>query len=77
MGMVMEDQQTFKCLMNHLSKAFQSWETVSELISNFYSRAQKKNETEDVFTGYPKIHIQKIIFHKPSFRVEVNEQLKH
>ena len=37
--------------MNHLKEAFQSDESVSEIISDFYGRAQKKNETEDVFAN--------------------------
>ena len=37
MGMVVEEQQTFEGLVQHLKNAFQSGETISELISNFYS----------------------------------------
>ena len=50
MGMVVDDQQTFKGLVQHLKNAFQSGETMSELISNFYARAQKKMS--------PKRHLQ-------------------
>ena len=49
MEMVMEEQQTFKGLMQHLKNVFQSGETISELISNCYSQAQKKKESEDTF----------------------------
>ena len=49
MGMIVDDQQTFDGLVNHLKNAFQSGETVSELISNFYGQHQKKNELEDAF----------------------------
>ena len=35
MGMVAEEQQTFEGLVQHLKNAFQSGETISELISNF------------------------------------------
>ena len=49
MGMVAEDQQTFEGLVQHLKNAFQSGETISELISDFYSLVQKKNESEDTF----------------------------
>ena len=49
MGMVVDDQQTFEGLVQHLKNAFQSGETTSKLISNFYARAQKKNESEEVF----------------------------
>ena len=37
MGMITDDQQTFDDIVNHLKNAFQSGETVSELINNFYS----------------------------------------
>ena len=50
MGMVATDQLTFSGLINHLKSVFQSGETISELISNFYGHVQKKNELEDVFT---------------------------
>ena len=49
MGMVTEEQQTFKGLVQHLENAFQSRETISELISDFYGWAQKKNESKDKF----------------------------
>ena len=43
MGMVVEDQQTFESLMQHLKNAFQSRDTISEL-SHFYGQAEKKND---------------------------------
>ena len=49
MGMVVEEQQTFEGLVQHLKNAFQSSETTSELISNFYGWAQKKNESKEAF----------------------------
>ena len=49
MGMVTEDQQTFEGLVQHLKTAFQSRKTINELMIDFYSQAQKKNKTEDVF----------------------------
>ena len=72
MGMITADQQTFVGLVNHLKNAFQLGETLSELISDFYSCHQKRNELEDV-----QILVRKIIAQKPSFRAEANEQLKH
>ena len=36
MGMVPEEQQTFKGLIQHLKNAFQSSKTISKLISDFY-----------------------------------------
>ena len=77
MGMTADDQQTFNGLVNHLKNAFQSGETVSELINDFYGCHQKRNESEDVFTNDLQILVRKIIARKPSFRAEANEQLKH
>ena len=76
MGMIADEQQSFDGLVNHLKNAFQSGETVSELISDFYSQSQKKNELEDTFADDLQILIWKIIAQKPSFRAEANEQLK-
>ena len=50
---------------------------MSELISDFYSCHQKRNESEDVFADNLQILVRKIIAHKPAFRAEANEQLKH
>ena len=77
MGMIMDDQQSFDGLVNHLKNAFQLGETVSKLISDFYGRSQKKNELEDAFADYLQILVRKIIALKPSFRAEANEQLKN
>ena len=35
MGMIVDDQQTFDGIVNHLKNVFQSGETMSELISDF------------------------------------------
>ena len=77
MGMIMDDQQSFDGLVNHLKNAFQLGETVSKLISDFYGRSQKKNELEDAFADDLQILVRKIIALKPSFRAEANEQLKN
>ena len=77
MGMVADDQQSFDGLVNHLKHAFQSGETVSKLISDFYSHHQKNNESEDAFADDLQILARKIIARKPSFRAEANEQLKN
>ena len=63
--------------MNHLKHAFQSGETVSELISDFYGQHQKKNESEDAFADDLQILVRKIIARKPSFRAEANNQVKN
>ena len=76
MGMVTDEQQTFEGLIQHLKNAFQSGKTTSELISNFYARAQKKNESEEAFADELQILVHKIIARKPEFREDANEQLK-
>ena len=76
MGMVMEEQQTFEGLMQHLKNAFHFGETISELISDFYGWAQKKNESEDTFADELQILVWKIIARKLEFWQEANEQLK-
>ena len=43
MSMITDDQQTYDGLVNHLKNAFQLGETVSHLISDFYSHYQKRN----------------------------------
>ena len=75
--MIADDQQSFDGLVNHLKNAFQSGETMSELISDFYGHHQKKNKSEDTFADDLQILVRKIIAHKPSFRAEANEQLKN
>ena len=72
MGMVAEDQQTFEGLVQHLKNAFQSRKTISELISDFYGWAQKKNESEDVFVDDHQVLVQKIIARKLKFRTDAN-----
>ena len=61
MGMIMDDQQTFDGLVNHLKNAFQLGETMSELISDFYGCHQKRNKSEDVFADDLQVLVRKII----------------
>ena len=75
--MIMDDQQTFDGLVNHLKNAFQLGETMIELISDFYGHHQKRNESEDVFADDLQVLVRKIIACKPAFRAEANKQLKH
>ena len=76
MGMVAEDQQTFEGLVQHLKNAFQSGKTISELISDFYGQAQKKNKSKDVFADDLQVLVQEIIARKLEFRKDANEKLK-
>ena len=76
MGMVVEEQQTFEGLNQHLKNAFQSGKTISELISDFYGLAQKKKESKDAFADELQVLVHKIIARKPELRKDANEQLK-
>ena len=77
MCMIVDDQQTFDGLVNHLKNVFQLGETMIELISDFYGHHQKRNESEDVFADDLQVLVRKIIACKPAFRAEANKQLKH
>ena len=59
-GMITDNQQSFDDLVNHLKHAFQLGETMSELISDFYSW-HKKNKLEDAFADDLQILVRKII----------------
>ena len=64
MGMVAEEDQSFEGLINHLCDAFQSGETLSELISDCYGQSQKTRETEDTFADDLQVLARKIIVQK-------------
>ena len=76
MGMVTEEDQSFEGLIDHLCDAFQSGKMLNELISDFYGRSQKAREPRDTFAHDLQVLAQKIIVQKPSFHLEVNQQLK-
>ena len=77
LGLTPEEEQSFQGLIDHLSLAFQSCETVSSLIADFYNQFQKTRETEDAFADELQILVQKIIARKPEFIHEANQALKH
>ena len=56
---------------------FQSGETVSEIISDFYGHTEKKNESEDVFADDLQILGWKIFAQETSFRANASKQLNH
>ena len=74
--MVTDDQKPFDSLIQHLKNAFQSGETISKLISDFYGQTQKKNESKDAFADDLQVLVQKIMVQKTEFRLAANEQLK-
>ena len=76
MGMMAEEEQSFIGLVEHLCDVFQSGETFSRLISNFYSWAQKNRGTENAFAYDFQVLARYIIVWKLSFLLEANQQLK-
>ena len=46
------------------------------MISDFYSQAQKRNESEDAFADDLQVLVWKIIARKPEFRKDAKRQLK-
>ena len=78
MGMVVEEDQSFEGLIEHLKDAFQSGKILDKLICDFYGngRSQKARGTEDTFTDDLQVLARKIIVFKPAFHLEANQQLK-
>ena len=76
MGMVAKEDQSFEGLIDHLHDTFQSGETLSELIKDFFVQAQKAKETEDTLADDLQVLARKIIVQKLSFCKEANQQLK-
>ena len=76
MGIVVEEEESFEGLIEHLHDAFKSGKTHSKLISDFCGESQKTRETEDTFADDLQELARKIIVCKPSFCQEANNQLK-
>ena len=77
LGLTPKEEQSFQGLIDHLSLTFQSCETVSSLIADFYNRFQKTRKTEDAFADELQILVRKIIARKLEFIHEANQALKH
>ena len=77
LGLTPKEEQSFQGLINHLSLTFQSCETVSPLIADFYNWFQKTRETKDTFADELQILVRKIVAQKPEFIHEANQALKH
>ena len=77
LGLTPKEEQSFQGLIDHLSLAFQSCETVSSLIADFYNQFQKTRETKDAFADELQILVRKIVAQKPEFIHKANQALKH
>ena len=63
-------------LVEHLRTSFESGETFSSLVGDFYSCIQRPWETEDQFADELQILGRKVISIRPSWKQEANEALK-
>ena len=77
LGLTPKEEQSFQGLIDRLSLAFQSCETVSSLIADFYKQSQKTWETEGVFADELQVLVRKIVAQKPEFKRETKQALKH
>ena len=77
LGLTPKEEQSFQGLIDHLSLTFQSCETVSSLIADFYNWFQRAREIEDAFADELQTLVQKIVAWKPEFIHETNQTLKH
>ena len=72
----MNDQCSYSRFIQHLRMSFESGETFSSLLSDFYARCQKPKETEDQFADELQVLARKVISICPKWKSEVNEALK-
>ena len=77
LGLTSKSEQTLQRLIDHLSHTFQSCETVSSMIADFYSHSQKAWETKHMFADKLQILVRKIVSHKPEFISKAHQALKH
>ena len=61
LGLTPKEEQSFQGLIDHLSLAFQSCETISSLIADFYNWSQKTRETKDAFADELQILVRKFV----------------
>ena len=76
LGLIPKSEQSFQGLIDHLSLTFQSCETVSSLIADFYNQSQKAQEIKDMFVDELQVLVNKIVACKPKFISEANQALK-
>ena len=74
LGLTPESEESFQGLIDHLSLTFQSCETVSSLIADFYNQSQKVQETKDLFADELLVLVRKIVACKPN---SSGRQTKH
>ena len=70
------DQWSYSGLIEYLIMSFESGETFSSLLGDFYVRCQKPKETEDQFADELQVLARKVINVCPEWKSQVNEALK-
>ena len=72
----MNDQWSYSGLIEHLRMLFQSGETFSSSLGDFYAMCQKPKETEDQFADELQVLARKVISVCPEWKSQVNDALK-
>ena len=67
---------SYKASIEHLRTSFETGESFSSLVGDFYSRSQCNKETEDQFAYELQVLSRKVLSIRPEWRAEVNEALK-
>ena len=65
----------YKALIEHLWTSFETGESFSSLVGDFYSWSQCNKETEDQFTDELQVFSRKVLSICPEWKAEVNEAL--
>ena len=63
-------------LLKHLSVAFQGGEDEANILTEFYSQAQKPKESEETFADELQLLAHKVISKRPAFREGLDTTLK-
>ena len=66
----------YKELLEHLSVTFQGGDNEANMLTEFYSHAQKPRESEEAFTDELQLLARKVISKKPDFQQNLNATLK-
>ena len=70
------DQWSYAGLIKHLRTLFESRETFSSLVSDFYARCQNPKKTKDQFADKLQVLARKVISVHPDWKLQVNKALK-
>ena len=66
----------YMALIEHLRTSFETGNSLSSLVGDFYSQSQHNKETEDQFTDELQVLSRRVLSIHPEWKAEVNEALK-